>query len=150
MVLYNVTYSNCFGGEVYTETRTFANQADAKARFRLYIEDVFDDYKDELRVSSVKEMCDKYLRGTEFNIKPDIHDVCINVKMSEQILHQPSGKYRCAHCGSDNIAVKAWVDPNTGHVDVVETDVICRECNDYTKPTEPIDEQEILAMLGLI
>lgn len=42
-------------------------------------------------------------------------------------------KYRCHKCGSDNILVRAWIDPKQDIIDSWDEDTCyCKECQEVT------------------
>ena len=48
-------------------------------------------------------------------------------------------KYVCRKCGSENIELQAWYNPNTNHVsDWIDHDCWCHDCEDETRWTTKI------------
>lgn len=41
-------------------------------------------------------------------------------------------KYVCSKCGSDNILVKAWIDPKTGIIEDWHDECYCHHCEEVT------------------
>ena len=41
-------------------------------------------------------------------------------------------KYRCSKCGSDNILIKAWIDPKTETIIDWHDECYCYKCDDVT------------------
>jgi hypothetical protein len=83
--------------------------------------------------------------GTNHHHLQDGMMVTYALQYQLKMIDEKDTKLYCDECGSDDVQIKMWVNPNTSHVDgECSTDVIedgwCKQCNEHALVKPKSDE----------